>query len=155
MSDENAEYENMEVCNGTWWLIFLWSFNDLGLTVFELRETQKLKSYFFIIQGQIIHARWKCRQRKHGGAQWQMLTNILMKFQGSGTYSFWVTWDTKLKSYFFIIQGQIIHVRWKCRRRKYGGAQWHMVTNIPMKFQGSGTYSFWVTRDTKLTSPKN
>ena len=102
------------------------------------------KTSILEIQGQITHERSKWRKRKYGGAQWHMVSNIAMKFQGCRPYGYWVTRDTKSKSSILEMQGQITHERSKWRKRKYGGAQWHMVSNIAIKFQGCRAYGKWV-----------
>jgi hypothetical protein len=62
--------------------------------------------------------------------------------------TFWVTCDTIWKLQNFIKSRAITLTILNKSRRKYPGAQLHMLINIPVKFYDSRSNTFWITCDT-------
>jgi choline kinase len=89
----------------------------------------------------------KSRQ-KYPGAQLHMLINIPVKFHDSRSNTFWVTCDTIWKLQNFTKSRTITLKILNESRRKYPGAQLHMLINIPVKFHDSRSNTYWVTCDT-------
>jgi hypothetical protein len=77
-----------------------------------------------------------------------MLTNILVNFQAYKSNPFWVTCDRSWKLQNFTKSRAITLKILNKSRRKYTGAQLHMLINIPVKFHDSMSNPFWVTCDT-------
>jgi choline kinase len=86
--------------------------------------------------------------QKYPGAQRHMLINIPVKFHDFMSNPFWVTCDTSWKMQNFTKSWAITIKIQKICRRKYAGAQQHMLINIPVKFHDSRSNHFWVTCDT-------
>jgi hypothetical protein len=87
-------------------------------------------------------------RRKYLGAQLHMLFNIPVKFHDSMSKPFWVTCDTSWKLQNFTKSRAINLKILNKSRRKYPGAQVHMLINIHVKFHDSRSNTFWVTCDT-------
>jgi hypothetical protein len=69
-------------------------------------------------------------------------------FNDSMSNPFWVTCDTSWKLQTFFKSRAITLKILNESRRKYPGAQLHMLINIPVKFHDSMSNPFWVTCDT-------
>jgi hypothetical protein len=82
------------------------------------------------------------------GAKLNMLSNFPVRFNDSMSNPFWVTCDTSWKLQNFTKPRAITLKILKISRRKYAGAQLHMLINIPVKFHDSMSNTFWVTCDT-------
>jgi hypothetical protein len=81
-------------------------------------------------------------RRKQPCAQLHMVINIPVKFHDSRSNTFWVTCDTSWKLQNFTKSRAItLKILNKCRR-KYPGAQLHMLINIPVKFHDSRLNTF-------------
>jgi hypothetical protein len=89
----------------------------------------------------------KCR-RKYSGAQLHMLINIPISFMTLGHILFDLH-ATQVENWNFFTKSRAITLKiLKKSRRKYPGAQLHMLINIPVKFHDSRSNIFWVTCDT-------
>jgi hypothetical protein len=95
----------------------------------------KLKIANFTKSRAITLKNTKNIQTKYPGAQLHILINIPVKFYDSRSNTFWGTCDTSWKLQNFTKSRAITLKLLKISRRKYPGAQLHMLINIPIKFR--------------------